>query len=358
MGLGWLRDRLSDVGDAAWDAVTDVADATVDAVGTVAAGTGDVIGAVGSAVDTATLGAAGAVLDAVDDTVLDGVDAITGGLVDVDFDGGNLSASVGLDGVLHLGAAVGEDGIRHSTDLLDQQFDLAVGDDGLQVSGQAGVDWGPLPFASGDIAVDDDGDITFEGVVQGTIPTPVGLLSGRAEADFVRDGDTWAASVDADGTLVLAGGGVVKGGVDAAYAATPDGSALSLGLEGSFTEPGVGTVGGSLGYDRIDHDGIVAERFEAGAFAEGYGVRVDAGVEHTSVTTPTGSVSTWDTSVDLSKAGSSPSADASAPAAAAAADSAATSEPAPDPTATDFDRSIAAADDVEASVDEMFGEWG
>ena len=107
---------------------------------------------------------------------------------------------------------------RHSSDFLDQQFDLAVGDDGLQVSGQAGIDWGPLPFASGDLAVDDDGDITFEGVVQGTIPTPVGLLSGRAEADFVRDGDTWAASVDADGTLVLAGGGVVKGGVEAAYA--------------------------------------------------------------------------------------------------------------------------------------------
>ena len=138
---------------------------------------------------------------------------------------------------------------------------------------------------------------------------------------------------------------------------TPDGSALSLGVEGSFTEPGVGTVGGSLGYDRIEHDGVVAERFEAGGFAEGYGVRVDAGVEHTSVTTPTSSVSTWDTSVDLSAAGSSPSADASAPRR-PTADAAATSEPAPDPTATEFDRSIAAADDVEASVDEMFGEWG
>ncbi len=198
-----------------------------------------------------------------------------------------------------------------------------------------------------------DGDVAFDGAVQGTIPTPYGILSGRAEADFVRDGESWAGSLDADGSLLLAGGGIVKGGVEAAYATTPDGSSLSLGLEGSFTEPGVGTVGGSLGYDRIEHDGVVAERFEAGAFAEGYGVRVDAGVEHTSVTTPTSSVSTWDTSVDLSAAGSSTSSDASAPATTDAA-----AEPAPDSTATEFDQSIAAADDVEASVDEMFGELG
>ncbi len=138
MGLGWLRDRLSDVADATWDAVTDVADATVDAVGDVAAGTGDAIGAVGTIVDTATLGVASAVLEAVDNTVLDAVDAVTGGLIDVDFDDGDLSASVGVDGIIHLGAAVGDDGIGYSSDFINQQIDLSVGEDGLRSEGRRG----------------------------------------------------------------------------------------------------------------------------------------------------------------------------------------------------------------------------
>jgi hypothetical protein len=314
-----------------------VADTVVDTVGSAAAATGDVIGAVGTAVDTATFGAASGVLDIVDNTVLDAVDAATGGLIDVDFDDGNLSASVGVDGIVHVGAAVGEDGVTHSVDLIHQSYDIGLTDDGLNASGRAGIDWGPLPFAEGDVTVESDGDLAASGQIQGTVPTPWGMLSGHAEAEVLRNDEMWGASLDADGSLLRPDGSVIRGGIDASYVETADGSALSLGVEGSYTHPGVGTVGGSLGYDRLETGGIVVEQFEAEAYASGYGVKVDAGVEYASVSTPEGSASSWDVSGDLS----------SAPVGAA-----------PVEPPTEFESAIAAADDVEVSVDEMFSDLG
>ena len=64
-----------------------------------------------------------------------------------------------------------------------------------------------------------------------------------------------------------------------------------------------GAIGGSAGYDRVETGGMVAERFEAGAYAAGYGSRVEAGVSHTSVTTPEGSYSEWDANGSLSVPG-------------------------------------------------------
>lgn len=350
MAFGWLKDRLSDVADAAWDAATEVADTVVEAVGDVASVTGDVIGAVGAVADAATLGLASDVLHVVDNTVLDTVDTLTGGLVDVDYDGGNFSASVGVDGIAHVGASVGEDGVRHSASALDQGFDVGLTDAGLDASGHAGIDWGPLPYAGGSVRIDGDGDIAAEGTVQGTIPTPIGLLSGRAEAAFVRQGDLWAGELHADGTLRLPSGSVIAGGVDASYLETVDGSMLSVGVEGSFTSPGVGTVGGSLGYDRLEVGDVVAERFEAGAYASGYGAHVEVGVHGERVTTPAGSTSEWDASGDVSVPGLDGGSSGDAPPPMEI-------EPAPAP-ATEFDDALAAADEVEVSVDEMFSDLG
>ena len=371
MALGWLKDALSDAVDSAWDAATEVADAAVDAVGSIAAGTGDVIGAVGDVVDTATLGAAGAILNAIDDTVLDTVDTLTGGLIDVDFDDGNLTADIGIDGVANLGASIGEDGIRQGVDLVNQSYDVGLTDRGLDASGSAGIDWGPLPYAGGDLAIGADGDVAFEGKVQGTIPTPVGLLSGQAEAEFQREGDNWAGSLDAEGTLYLENGSVVRGGLDAAYVSTDDGSALSVGLEGSFSSPGVGTVGGAVGYDRIEQGGVVAEKFDADGYASGFGLHVDAGVSHTSITTPDGTVSDWDLTGDLAGldspdgpavAQNAMTAEVTPSTGTAGTDSwsdsspsASAAEPEPAPR---FEQAIAAADTVEASVDDMFSDLG
>ena len=220
--FGWLEDRLSDIADeawdaattvaeAAWDAATEVADTAVDAVGYAAAHTGDVIGTVGTVVDTATFGVASAVLDVVDNTVLDAVDELTGGLIDIDFDDGNLSASVGVDGVLHVGAAVGDDGIRHSSDVLDQSYDVSADEDGLDAEGQAGIDWGPLPYAEGDLTVEADGDIAARRPRTGHVADADRRSSpGEAEAEIVRDGDMWGAEPRRRRNAVLPSGDVVK----------------------------------------------------------------------------------------------------------------------------------------------------
>ena len=111
--------------------VTEAADAAVEAVGEAAAATGDVVGTIGAVADAATFGVASGVLHVVDNTVLDTLDEVTGGTIDIDYDDGNFSAGVGIDGVLHVGAAVGEDGIRHSANALNQGFDVGLTENGL-----------------------------------------------------------------------------------------------------------------------------------------------------------------------------------------------------------------------------------
>ena len=405
MGLGWLRDRLGDVAEATWEAASEVADAAVDAVGAVAENAGDVIGTVGEVADTATLGLGSAVLNVVDNTVLDGVDEITGGVINVDYDDGDISASVGVDGVLHVGAAVGDDGISHSASVIDQSFDISATDDGFNASGQAGIDWGPLPYAAGDLIIEADGDIAFEGEAQGTLPTPYGIFSGEAEAEFMRNGEDWGGRFNTDGTWTLPNGNIVGGGLDAAYMQTGGDSVLSLGVEGSYTVPGFGTVGGSAGYDRVEAGDMVAERYTADGYAAGYGGRIEAGVTHTSATTPDGSTSEWDTRGGVSlpllgdvlgdtdgtqmlasvvaapmpvpaEPAAAPTASGGRPAGvpdvAAPMESAPTQlelppepvpNPAPEPALAapptdEFETALAAADDVEASVDDMFSDLG
>ncbi len=359
MALGWLKNRLKDVADAAWDAVTEVADAAVDAVGEAAAATGDVVGAVGGVVDAATLGVASDVLHVVDNTVLDAVDEVTGGIIDVDYDGGNITAGVGVEGVLHVGAAVGEDGIRHSASAVNQGFDVGLTDAGLEASGEAGIDWGPLPYAGGDLTIGADGDVAFEGRAQGTLPTPYGIFSGEAEAEFVREGEDWGGRFDSDGSWTLPNGSTLGGGLDVGYMEVGDDSAFNLDVDGSYTMPGYGTVGGSFGYERVEAGGVLAQQYDADAYATGYGVRVEAGVSHTSVTTAEGSTSDWDTRGGVSVPvlgdvfGETTGPAQQSPAEPAPMEPAGGDEP-----PTSFDQTIAAADDVEASVDDMFSDLG
>ena len=111
----------------------------------------------------------------------------------------------------------------------------------------------------------------------------------------MRNGEDWGGRLNTDGTWTLPNGSIVGGGLDAAYMQTGGDSVLSLGVEGSYTVPGFGTVGGSAGYDRVEAGDMVAERYTADGYAAGYGGRIEAGVTHTSVTTPDGSTSEWDT---------------------------------------------------------------
>jgi hypothetical protein len=386
--LGWLKDKAGDIADAAWDAATDVADAAADTVGALATVPGDVLGTAGSAVNTVTFGAAGGALDLIDDTVLDGIDAATGGLIDVDFDDGQFSASVGVDGYASIGASVGQDGIAHTSDVIGQGYDIGLSDDGLDLSGQGGIDWGPLPYGDVDLTIDADGNVELSSRAQGTFPTPWGLVSGRAESEFVREGDHWRAHVDADGSLRLANGAVVGGGIDATYAETEDGSFLDVGVEGSYRIPGTVTVGGSLGYQRIEDGDVVIEGFQGEAYVDGFGRHVEAGFDYAGVETPDGSFSEWDTRLPTdalfgpsdiapeAEPGSvawgpapngglgatpAPAQQIAPPEAAPPAPSAPEPVPAepvvaePPPPET-FETAIASADQIETSVDALFDE--
>src|SRR5690606_2539395 len=116
----------------------------------------------GAAADAASWagGAAADVFDAAanftDDTIFDSVDFITGGVIDVDYDGGNFSANIGIDDVAKFGVSVGEDGFKGSFDTAIADGNVAITDEGFSLSGSAGIDFGPLPYAEGHLAVSAD----------------------------------------------------------------------------------------------------------------------------------------------------------------------------------------------------------
>ncbi|MEO1064144.1 MAG: hypothetical protein AAFZ07_22210 [Actinomycetota bacterium] len=298
--LGWAKDLAGDVAGAAWDGVTAVADTAVDTVGATASIVGSGVGVVGNAVDSATFGAASGVLSLVDDTVLDGIDELTGGIVDVDFDDGNFTAGVGIDGLAKVDAGIGEDGLSHSVGALNQGYDLGVDAEGVRASATAGINWGPLPYTDADIAVGADGDLLVDLEAQGTIPTPYGLVSGSTDLGVMRNDEGFGLTLDTDGTLRRPDGSVIRGGVEVGYVETEDGSALQVGLEGSYSQPGLGTIGGSVGYSRVEQGDVVVEGFEAEANIDILGASLDAGVEMAAVTTEDGTVRQWDADVDAS----------------------------------------------------------
>ncbi|MEM9606397.1 MAG: hypothetical protein AAGA99_03175 [Actinomycetota bacterium] len=302
--LGWIKDKASDVAGAAWDAATEVADAAVDTVGALASGTAEAVAVVGNAADSMSGGALSGVLDLTDDYVFDPIERVTGGVVDLDWENGNFSAGVHLGPIANVSAGIGEDGIHHTAGALDQNMALAIDQDGLSASGAAGVDWGPLPYAAGAVQVGADGDLVVDVEARGTFPTPYGLVSGSAEVDVVRTDEHFGVSVDADGTLRRPDGSVIRGGVDVTYLEDDDGSALVVGLEGSYTQPGLGTIGGSIGYQRLDDGETVIEGFQAEADIDVLGAGLDAGVEMVAVTTDQGTIREWDADAGFSSGAS------------------------------------------------------
>jgi hypothetical protein len=291
--FGWVGDAVDAVGDVAEDvggAFVDAAEAVGGAIGegaeAAAQGAGifggalaDVIDWSATAVDTATGGLAGAALNFADDTLFDTIDTLTFGAVNVDFDDGNFGVDVGVPGVATWGASMGEDGIAAHGSMGVAEFEGSLGRDGLSAGGQAGIDWGPLPYAEGHIDMGADGTVSIDGRAQGTIPTPIGLVSGEADVGFGRTPDgAWAMNVNADGTLTLPSGTYIGGGVDFAHMQNADGDNItSLGLEGRVGEHGVGEVSAGAGYTHIEQDGVTMDTVTGHAEASGYGF--EAGVQ-------------------------------------------------------------------------------
>jgi hypothetical protein len=285
-----LFDFVEDVGDAVGDAVGDVVDAAGSAIGegveALAEGAGDAGGFLGdaiswtaNAVDTATFGFAGRTLNILDDTVFDTVDYVTRGVVDVDFDGGKFSAAAGIDGVMSASASIGEHGVTYESSVVGGSTAFGLTDEGLEVSGSAGVNFGPLPYVNGHVDLDENGTVNIGGEVQGTIPTPAGLLSGEVAGGFSRTPDgAWAGSVSADGTLTLPSGTYVGGSFDLAHQQTADGDSITMVGAGAFAgQHGVGRVGGEAAYTHAEIDGTTYDRVTGQAQASGYGF--EAGVQ-------------------------------------------------------------------------------
>jgi hypothetical protein len=308
--MGWLPDFVedavdvvadvaSDIGSGIADAAVAVGEAVADGAGEAGGYLGDGIGFAGSFVDTVTFGGAGAVMEVLDDTVLDGVDYVTGGVVDIDFDDGKFGASVGIDDVFGAGVTLGEDGVTASLDTGLASTDIGLTDDGFAIAAEGGINFGPLPYGNGHVNISDDGEISINGHIQGTLPLPGGILSGQASGGFVRTDEGWGAYVDADGTFTLPSGTKIGGGLQASYLEDEDGSRTTFGVEGSVSSPGMGSVGGSYGYERIEEGDNVFTHHEASGYAEGFGIKASAEAEHVSIETPEGSFSQTRTDLSL-----------------------------------------------------------
>jgi hypothetical protein len=267
--MGWwsdLKDSVSDVADAVGDTVSDVAESVAD-----------------TAVD-----AASSVATITDDYVFDTVDFATLGLVDVDYDGGTFGVSLGIDGVAGAGVSLGENGFGFESDTGLASASLQIGPDGVAASSSAGIDFGPLPYMEGHVEVSADGDVSVGGQIQGTIPTPIGILSGEAAAQVDVTDEGWGASIEADGTLRLPSGTTVGAGVAASHMETDDGSITSVSGHGSVSMPGIGTAAGGAGYQRVEQGGDVLETFHAEGQADVLGVRAAAEADYVHAQTADG----------------------------------------------------------------------
>jgi hypothetical protein len=348
-----LWDSITDVVDDIGEAVSDAAESVYDSGAS--SWLGDGIAWAAESVDTATFGLASDAMNLADDYVFDTVDYVTGGAVNIDFDGDKFSVGAGWDGLVKVGTSIGEAGITAEGDLPVAAFDVGLTDDGLYAGGEAGIDWGPLPYANGHVEIDSDGNVMVDGHVQGTIPTPYGILSGQVSGGFVSTDQGWGTFVDADGQLQTPTGITIGGGLAASYEETAQGSHASVGVDGEVSYLGLGSVGGSAGYERIEQDGDVAEGFNTEAHADVLGMTV-ASAEGEYVRTDIDGIEQSDWSGDVSYDG--PTIDQLGALAGLGDESLGTvgAEPADQPAyepgyaADDFSIEMGAADDIEASL--------
>ena len=288
--------------DMTYDAAKYLGARGVDMVVEGTALVGPTIELVGVAAEVATLGLGDDVMHAVDDHVLDTIDEATGGIVDLDYDDGGFSVNVGIDDVIGLGLAIGEDGLSAESEVLvGGSYGIGVGDDGLLLEAEGGIDVFPLPYVETHVEIDADGNVDVNGVVQGPVPYPVGggILAGRVEGGFQKTEEGWMVEGQAEGVWFGADGTQISGQAGLVYGENEDGSIFLANAAGSITGE-YGTVSGGASYARIDQDGVVIETFDAEAHASGFGMEAGAGAKYMGVETPEGSESMWETDIDVS----------------------------------------------------------
>jgi hypothetical protein len=315
--------------EAAAEAAVAAAEAIAAEAAAAAATVAEAVVDVGAALGTAAADAGDWALTVADDYLFDSVEYITGGALAIDYTGGDLSATVDY-GIASVGVSVGESGLGGTVglDIGIASAEVSIDDDGdVSSAAQVGIDTGggPLAPVAGHLTINDEGTIDIGGRAQGTIPTPIGALTGEIEGGFHHQPDgSWGAYGDAEGTLLTPTGVTVNAGGEISYEVEADGDevfstgghvgvgyvggpAVEVGGEyhrieddGTVTEGGSGYVEGEgyglggrveAGYDRVeDADGNVTETYTGGIEASGYGVEVEASGEYERAETADGTV--------------------------------------------------------------------
>ena len=274
--VDWVGQAAEDVAEAVVDVVEDVVEDVVDVVEDVVEAVVDVVEDV---VDWT--------LTVADTVIFDPVDFITGGVIDVDYEDGQLTGELNL-GIASVGISVGEQGFDAHAG-----FDIGIAsgevsydsDDGFAMSGSLGVDWGPLPYAEGHLDIGTDGTVSIGGEIQATLPLPFGSIGGEASGELYRNADgTWGATSVID---VLVDGPLDTGASfhnDASIEIGPDGFSASTTTDVLIDGPR--DTGASFHNDEsieVGPDGFAASTSTDidvdGPLGSGAGLHTDASVD-------------------------------------------------------------------------------
>jgi hypothetical protein len=306
-----VADAAGDVYDSAAEVVDVAATAVVDTAGAVYDGAGDAYYAVAEAVDdasevvadvissaprvisdglTALDDEAGGVfsgaLGVLDDTLLDAVDYVTGGVIDIDYDDGTFSAAAGIEGLVRVSTSFGEDGYSADADTVLANLAASVNDvSGVSMSGSAGIDYGPLPYAEAHATFAPNGDLTINGRLQGTIPIEGIPITVNASGGIVLTDEVNALSYEAEVGMPVMDGIDLKVGAKGTFVSEADGDTSmshSATIEGEFKD--LVTVKVTAGMSHLEDDGTVVDQTRMEAGAAGFGVEATVGASTTRVT--------------------------------------------------------------------------
>lgn len=199
---GWVWGRVADgVGGFYNDWVEPplqaASTAIVDTVKWVAPVIGEIPDLPGKLIEVGNWG-----LDTGDTFIFDPVSFLSGGLIDVDYDDGNLSAKLGVPDVLYTGGSIGDKGVSYETTSIAGGLGGHIDGGGFGVNASLGSDFGPLPYLEGHVAISPTGAVTVGAEGEVTLPTPFGLVEGSADGEASVDSDGFDADLTADGTLI------------------------------------------------------------------------------------------------------------------------------------------------------------
>ena len=295
----WVGDAAEDVVEAVVDVVEDVVEAVVDVVEDVVEVVVDVVEDVVEVVVDVVEDVVDWTLTVADTVIFDPVDFITGGVIDIDYEDGQLTGALNL-GIASVGISVGEQGFAAHAG-----FDLGIAsseisydsDDGLAMSGSIGIDWGPFPYAEGHMDIGLDGEISIGGQIQGTLPLPFGSIGGEIAGELYRDADgTWGATSTVDVLLDGPGDTGASFHNDASIELGPEGFEASTTTDILLDGPlGSGTeLHSDASIDlQADGDVLFDAGIEAGATGlGGEGVAADANVGFSNITDEAGNIIT------------------------------------------------------------------